>query len=296
MLILLISIAVCAIVVVVVDQVVSLVKKFRLEKSFKERVDTAQAVRQRGISGNLLFVAEKLGAYIEKKKIRQLESMLEKIAQDSRIMGGFYLTITPYTFVGIQVLAGIFLLFFLILLLDLYNPILWLPVAAIGFFIPYLLLGEQVKAKHRSLFRQLPDMLDLLCLMMEAGLDFNSSLNRIIDAEKGELAGEFHLAQQEIRLGKPRNDAFNEMADRINHPSLTSVIRSLTLAFNTGGSLVPTLKALSSQFRLERMQLAEKTANEAPLKLMAPLLLLIFPTIFMVLFGPIVLMFMNGGF
>ena len=296
MLILLISLAVCLIVIMGVDHAVSLVKNLRVEKAFKERLETAKVARQRGISGNLLFIAEKIGAYIEKRKIKQLEPMVEKISADSQVMGGFYRTISPYTFVGIQVLAACFLVFFIAFLLDAYNPVTWLPVFAIGFFIPYLLLGEQVKAKHRSFFRQLPDILDLLCLMMEAGLDFNTALSRIIATEKGELASEFHLVQQEIRLGKPRNEAFNGMAERINHPALTSVIKSLTLAFNTGGSLVPTLKALSSQFRLERMQLAEKTANEAPLKLMAPLLLLIFPTIFMVLFGPIVLMFMNGGF
>jgi tight adherence protein C len=296
MLLLLISVTVCIIVILAVDYIVTFIKNLRLEKVFKERVDNANVARRRGISGNLLFIAEKIGNYVEKKKIKQLEPMLEKIIQDSRIMGGFYDTISPYTFVGIQAIAGCFLVFFIAVLLDVYNPVLWLPIFAIGFFIPYLLLGEQVKAKHRAFFRQLPDMLDLLCLMMEAGLDFNSALSRIIDAEKGELSDEFHIAQQEIRLGKARNDAFNEMAERIKHPSVTSVIRSLTLAFNTGGSLVPTLKALSGQFRLERMQLAEKTANEAPLKLMAPLLLLIFPTIFMVLFGPIILMFMNGGF
>jgi tight adherence protein C len=296
MLILLISLAVCVVAIIAVEYVVGFFKNLRVEKAFKERLDNAKVARQRGISGNLLFIAEKIGSYIEKRKIKQLQPMLEKIAADARVMGGFYQTISPYTFVGIQVLAACFLVFFIAFLLEAYNPITWLPVAAIGFFIPYLLLGEQVKAKHRSFFRQLPDILDMLCLMMEAGLDFNSALSRIIETEKGELAAEFHLAQQAIRLGKPRNEAFTEMAERVNHPALTSVIKSLTLAFNTGGSLVPTLKALSSQFRLERMQLAEKTANEAPLKLMAPLLLLIFPTIFMVLFGPIALMFLNGGF
>jgi tight adherence protein C len=78
--------------------------------------------------------------------------------------------------------------------------------------------------------------------------------------------------------------------------STTTVVNAFTLAFKTGASLVPTLKTLSEQFRVERMQLAEKMANEAPVKLLIPIVLFIFPTVFIILFGPIVLSFLNGGF
>ncbi|MDO8734236.1 MAG: type II secretion system F family protein, partial [Elusimicrobiota bacterium] len=90
--------------------------------------------------------------------------------------------------------------------------------------------------------------------------------------------------------------ALNDMADRLSYLPLNTVINSLNLAFKTGGSIAPTLRVLSEQFRVERAQMAEKMAGEAPLKLMAPLILLIFPTIFIIIFGPIVLSFLGGRY
>jgi tight adherence protein C len=137
--------------------------------------------------------------------------------------------------------------------------------------------------------------LDMLTLMIEAGLDFNSALAKVIESEKGPLIDEFAITQQEVRLGKSRSDAFLSMIERIKYVPLNTVINSISLAIKTGGSLAPTLRALSEQFRTERSQLAEKMAAEAPIKLMGPLAMLIFPTIFIILFGPILLSFMNNG-
>jgi tight adherence protein C len=104
------------------------------------------------------------------------------------------------------------------------------------------------------------------------------------------------LIAVEIELGKSRIEAFQAMSERLQYPSLNIVINSMITAIKTGGSIAPTLRALSDQFRTERFQLAEKLAAQAPTKLMFPLVIFIFPTIFIILFGPILLTFMQGGF
>jgi tight adherence protein C len=182
-----------------------------------------------------------------------------------------------------------------VILLEVYNPLFLAILGAGGFLVPLSLLKERVKARHKAIFRQVPDVLDMITLMIEAGLDFNTALEKVLATEKGPLVDEFAAAQQEVKLGKSRSEAFSAMIERIKYPTLNTVINSISLALRTGGSLAPTLRSLASQFRVERSQLAEKMAAEAPVKLMGPLVLLIFPTIFIILFGPILLSFMSNG-
>lgn len=268
-------------------------KDWELQKRFKGKVLDAAGMKQRGLSGNLFFLASKIGEHLKRYRIAFLENTAHTVRDGLGILGEPYNRIDPYTFIGIQVLCAAGVIVVAIVVLEMYNPLALVLAGAAGFFLPYAYIRQKVKDKHKAIFRQIPDVLDLLCLMIDAGLDFNTALNKILETESGALVNEFFLAQQEVKLGKPRPEAYTSMAERLKYVPLNTVINSINLALKTGGSITPTLKALSEQFRTERAQLAEKMAAEAPLKLMAPLVLLIFPTIFIILFGPILLSFMG---
>jgi tight adherence protein C len=276
--------------------VIGYIQALQIEKRLKTTLPSVSLqAHKKSLTETILFAAEKVGKYIEHQEVKQILPLKEKIEINVAILGNSYGKIKPYTYIGAGILCGVGAAVFLAFLFEIYNPVAIFAILVLGFFAPSMLLSEKVKKKHSEIFRQIPDALDLLCLMMEAGLDFNSALNKLIENEKGALIDEFFTIGQEIKLGKPRIEAFNDMAERVKYAPLSSIVNSLILGFKTGGSLAPTLKILSAQFRIERMQLAEKKANEAPLKLMLPLVLFIFPTVFIVLFGPIILAFITGG-
>ncbi len=272
-----------------------LLQRLRLEKKLKPIV-SLHAVPKRGVTGDILFIAEKTGKYIQKNiRLRFMDTLARDISLKLTLLGGPYERIAAHTVIGIGVIAGFIAALIAAAAAEIYNPFLLFIIAAGAAALPYLFLKEKGEARHRALFRQIPDLLDLLILMIEAGLDFTAALNRIIAAEKGPLIDEFRRTHQQIQLGKPRAEAYAAMAERVRYLPLTTVLNALTLSFRTGGSITPTLRTLAEQFRAERFQRAEKTAMEAPLKLMVPLVLLIFPTVFIILFGPILLSFLYGN-
>lgn len=166
-----------------------------------------------------------------------------------------------------------------------------------GFYLPALSLNGRIAKRHKVIIRSLPYALDLLTVAVEAGLDFGAAVGRLADkAKKGALTEEFFFMLQQIRMGKTRRDALRGMAERVDLPDLTSIVASLVQADELGTSLGPILRIQSDQLRTKRTQRAEKLAAEAPVKMLIPLLGCIFPAVFVMLFGPIILQFMKGGF
>jgi len=298
MLLIMASIFVFVFVIISINAISEYLKETKLKKRLTGRFDeaTTEASEQKGMTKNILMVASSLGSFIERAKLPIFPTMAEGIRINLAVLGEPFSNVKPYTFIGSQFLAAAASVLFAVLVFNIQNIVGLLFFAGLGFFLPLLWVKEQVKKKHKAIFKQLPYVLDLLTLMVEAGLDFGAALNKVLETEKGVLIDEFNVTQQEIKLGKARDASLLSMSDRINYMSLSTVINSLVLAFKTGGSIAPTLRILSEQFRVERSQLAEKMAGQAPLKLMAPLILLIFPTIFIILFGPIILSFIGGRY
>lgn len=293
--VLIISIIIGIVAGIIINAVFSSFEEIRLERRLKGKLEQATEIEHGGAAGAMLVLASKIGSALEKLNIHALSKKAERIRTKFLILGSPYNKVKPYTFIGIQVLSCIGVVLVSVVILDIYNALILAALGLFGFFIPQMIINDRIKAKHKAIFRQLPDLLDLLTLMVEAGLDFNGAFNRIADSEKGTLISEFNIAYQEINLGKPRIQAFGDMARRLDNPHLDTVINSIVNSFKTGGSIAPTLRALSQQFRIERSQLAEKIAGQTPVRLMFPLILFIFPTIFIILFGPIVLSFISGG-
>ena len=175
------------------------------------------------------------------------------------------------------------------------NLLLCVLGTAFGAYYPMMWVNDQVKKRHHLITRALPYNLDLLTLSVEAGLDFTGALNKVVEKGKaGPLRDEFMLVLKQLKMGKTREEALKSLIARVNLPALTSFVTALIQADKMGTSIGKVLRIQSTQLRIERSQRAEKLANEAPVKMLFPLIACIFPTVFLVLFGPIVFSLMYG--
>jgi tight adherence protein C len=155
---------------------------------------------------------------------------------------------------------------------------------------PGLWLRSAVNRRHKSIRKALPFMLDLLTLSVEAGLDFMNAVQRIVDRRKVDAIGEeFVRVLREIQLGKTRRVALRDMADRVNQSEIRTVVNALVQADELGVGIAQILRIQADQMRQRRFERAEKQANEAPVKMLFPLTAFIFPAVFLVLLGPLIL-------
>ncbi len=158
-----------------------------------------------------------------------------------------------------------------------------------GALWPVVWLRAQVQHRKTLIFRALPFALDLLTLSVEAGLDFTSALARIV-VKIGDtpLGIEFKELLRQVQMGQPRSDALRQLAWRIIE-EMSNVAGAMIQADELGASIGPILRIQAEQMRVRREQLAEKRAMEAPVKILLPLILFIFPTVFLIIFGPVAL-------
>lgn len=176
------------------------------------------------------------------------------------------------------------------------NLIFSLGFSLVGGAYPLIWVNDQVKKRHHLISRALPYNLDLLTLSVEAGLDFTAALAKVVEKGKGgPLREELQLVLKQLKMGKTREEALKSMIIRVDLPPLTTFVTALIQADKMGTSLGKVLRIQSTQMRIDRTQRAEKLANEAPVKMLFPLIACIFPTVFMVLFAPILFAFMFGN-
>jgi tight adherence protein C len=176
------------------------------------------------------------------------------------------------------------------------SPLVVPAAAILGAFYPILWLRDCGKARQHQIARALPYDLDLLTLSVEAGLDFAAAIAKVVEkGRKGPLCDELSVMLRELRLGKTREEALRNLGARVELVSLTTFVQALIHADRMGTPLGKVLRILSTEMRVARTQRAEKLANEAPVKLLFPLIACIFPTIFLMLFGPIAYEVLFGG-
>ena len=142
--------------------------------------------------------------------------------------------------------------------------------------------------RHLEILKALPNVLDLLTLSVEAGRDFLTALRDIVMRRKLDAIGEeLRRSLHEIQLGKTRQEALHEMSLRVNQPELTTVLNSVIQADELGVSIGQLLRVQGDQLRAKRFARAEKLANESPVKILFPIIIFIFPAVFIVLMGPL---------
>jgi tight adherence protein C len=203
----------------------------------------------------------------------------------------------PEDIMALQEVGGIGgLVFGLIMLNALNQNLIWaLGFALFGMFYPNIWLNDHIKKRHLAISRALPYNLDLLTLSVEAGLDFTAALAKVVEKGKsGPLREELQMVLKQLKMGKTREECLKSMIVRVDLPALTTFVTALIQADKMGTSLGKVLRIQSTQLRVDRSQRAEKLAGEAPVKMLFPLIACIFPTVFLVLFGPIVFAFMFG--
>jgi tight adherence protein C len=164
----------------------------------------------------------------------------------------------------------------------------------IGYMFPSMWLSSRIGARQKSVFRAMPDALDLLTICVEAGLGFDSAMKKVHEKWEDELALEFGRVLQEINLGKLRREALKDMSERLQVSELTSFVAAVIQSEQLGVSMAKVLRIQSDQMRVRRRQMAEEEAHRAPIKMIFPIALLIFPSILIILLGPAALLLITS--
>ncbi|KPL84503.1 hypothetical protein SE15_05305 [Thermanaerothrix daxensis] len=167
--------------------------------------------------------------------------------------------------------------------------------ALLGFVFPIMLLSSRISRRQREIRKAMPDALDLLTICVEAGLGFDAAMQKVSEKWQSELSLAFARAIQEIQLGKTRREALRSMAERIGIPEMTSFVAAVIQSEMLGVSLAKVLRIQSEQMRVRRRQRAEEEAHKAPLKMLIPMALLIFPSLMIVLLTPAALRLMHSA-
>jgi len=243
---------------------------------------------------------------------RRLSGVAQRFASPSKVsrtekrllMAGNPGDLRTIDFLGMKlVVAGItggtvFAVFALVLGNPAFGFLGGIALAGIGFILPEIWLGRRIKKRQKMILLAVPDTLDLLTISVKAGLSFDGALAKVVEKTIGPLADEFHRSLAEIRVGKVRREALRDVVGRTEVPALSNFIAAIIQAEQLGVPIAKVLQVQSEQLRIERRQRAEEMAAKAPIKMLFPLVGCIFPSMFIVILGPAVILIalnMNTG-
>jgi tight adherence protein C len=164
--------------------------------------------------------------------------------------------------------------------------LLGIAFAFVGFMVPDVVLTLKTRGRKEVLRAELPDALDLLAVSVEAGMGFDGAISKLTEHMDGPLADEFALALGEMRIGESRQNALTKMMKRVGTPEFSSFVRAIIQADQLGISLGRILKLQASDTRNRRQLAAEERAMKAPIKMLFPTVIFIFPAMFIVILGP----------
>jgi len=225
-------------------------------------------------------------------------------AQTKLVHAGMADRMDGNTWAAIRIIAmiGALLLFFLVVgafATPMQKLVAFTVMMAVGFVGPESVLNRRIDDRRKQMEKSLPDIIDLLVISVEAGLGFEAAMGRVVLAVPGELAREFSRTLQETRVGVSRHKALRSLAERTDVDDLNAFILALIQADQFGVSIARMLRVQADEMRVRRRQRAQEKAFAAPVKLVFPLVLCIFPSMFVVLLGPaainIVEVFGGGG-
>lgn len=216
----------------------------------------------------------------------------EKLEKQLR-MAGVYMSASAFGAVRATV-AMVLLLFSVLLIFRVQmQPILKLLIMFAALFIallaPMYYLILRARGRQRSIRYQLPDMMDILTVSIDAGLSFDIALKRALDKFTGALKEEMTVTSMEIQMGKPRRIALTELGDRNNIAELKSLASAVMQSEQMGTPIKNVLKTQAAQLRADRKQAAQEKGMKASVKMLLPMVAFVFPVIFIILMGPTVL-------
>jgi tight adherence protein C len=161
----------------------------------------------------------------------------------------------------------------------------------VGFMFPDIFVSFKARSRREEIRSELPDALDLLAVSVEAGLGFDAAISKLTEHMDGPLVEEFALTLGEMRIGESRQNALQKMVERVQAPELASFVRAIIQADQLGISLGRILRVQATDTRNKRQAAAEEKAMKAPIKMLFPTALFIFPSMFLIILGPAFLNF-----
>ena len=251
-------------------------------------LQTRDEVLSAGISERAIApVVEKLGGFA----LRFTPQGWVEKAQNKLVYAGMSEKMDGNTWAAMRILSliGVLVLFFVVVgAFDsaMHKVMLFGLLMAIGFFGPEAILNRRIDDRRKDMEKSLPDIIDLLVISVEAGLGFEAAMSRVVQAVPGELSREFSRTLQETRVGVSRHKALRALAERTDVDDLNAFILALIQADQFGVSIARMLRVQADEMRVRRRQRAQEKAFAAPVKLVFPLVLCIFPSMFVVLLGP----------
>ena len=206
------------------------------------------------------------------------------------VSAGVSRRISPTTFLALKGIGPIVLGLLGLAVASSMSPLMTFAMVigfgALGFIGPDYIVNSKIRTRQERIRAQLPDALDLLAVSVEAGLGFDSAVTRLIDSLEGPLIDEFNLTLSEIRVGESRPEALRKLAERAGVSELSAFTRALIQADTLGISLGRILRIQAADARDKRQLAAEERAMKAPIKMLFPTVLFIFPSMFIVTIGP----------
>jgi tight adherence protein C len=166
------------------------------------------------------------------------------------------------------------------------NALILGGLVVIGAMGPKIWLDNRVRFRQKMTLKSLPDAFDLVTTCVEAGLGLEAALARVAEKVEGPFGEELTMMLHEVSLGRLRREAMKDLGERVGLPDLTAFINAVIQAESMGTSIAAVLRVQADQMRVKRRQRAEQQAQAAPIKMMFPLVLFIFPCMFLVILGP----------
>lgn len=207
-----------------------------------------------------------------------------------------HVNISPVAFFNLKILIMFTLVILSITATGKIDAVFILASLLIGYIAPEIYLKQKLTKRKNLISRRLPETVDLLGLCIEAGLDFVSAVKWVIDKTPGTaMTEELAFVVEEIKWGKPRIQALKDMSRRLDIPEMTSFVQTIIQADRMGTPVAEAFTIISEDARAQRFHRGQRIALQAPIKILLPLIFFIMPVIGIVIGGPILLQFMQGG-
>jgi tight adherence protein C len=264
----------------------------REEPMTLEEIELSLRFRERILTPLIGKVGQFAARFTPQATMENTRRRLEHAGNPMRIDPAFFLSLRMI----LTVVFGIIV--FVVYLISkrnlLQGTFLTLLFMVVGYIFPDMWLTSRINRRKKAVFRAMPDALDLLTICVEAGLGFDAAMAKVHEKWDNDLALEFGRVLQEVRLGKLRREALRDMADRMGVPEMTSFVAAVVQSEQLGVSMAKVLRVQSNQMRVRRRQYAEEEAHRAPVKIVFPIVLLIFPSLLIILLAPAALQLLGS--
>jgi tight adherence protein C len=257
----------------------------RGEAASLEEIELSQPFSDRVMMPIMRRIGEIAARFTPQNAVDSTRKLLELAGNPGRMDASTFMVLH---FVAAVAFGGI------VFVLTLFSKTFSLPIklmivlgfTVLGYFFPDLWIRSKINSRQKSVRKAMPDALDLLTICVEAGLGFDAAMSKVNEKWDNELSLAFGRVIREIQLGKLRRDALRDMAERLGLPEMTSFVAAVIQSELLGVSMAKILRIQSDQMRMKRRQRAEEEAHKAPIKMIFPMGLFIFPSLMIVLLTP----------